>query len=533
MELNTIIAQLSKGDAYPFPTEAVEVCQTHISVVFLAGEYAYKIKKPVELGFLNYSTIDSRHHFCQEEVRLNRRLAPDIYLGVVPITSSGRGLHIEGSGEAVEWAVKMKRLSDVATLQARLQHDDVPLETVEAIGLRIAEFHAAAEKNERISAYGAIDVVARNALENFEQARSQVGATLSLAVFERLQALVETALGYHRSLIQARAERGMPCNTHGDLRPGHVYLFPERHPPGNLAIVDCIEFSERFRFADPVSDMAFLAMGLAFQGHRDFADAFVNAYFQTSGDHEGRELLPFYMAYRAAVRGKVEGFKTLQDEIPEAERTLARAKSRAYWLFALCEMEEPERRPCLVLVGGLPGSGKSTLARNLASVGNFEVVRSDVVRKELARRTGIEVDSTTSKAYRDSLYRPECIDVTYTECLRRAEELLFEGKRVIVDASFGHEKHRRHFMEAAIHWGVPVVFLVCEAASEVARTRLLNRRNDASDADWSVYLQAAAAWEQPGQRTLGVTHVVSSGDSEGRTLKQAVEILTRLKVFRR
>lgn len=529
MELTRLMDELSKVDAYPFPTEKLEIFQTHISVVFLAGEFAYKLKKPVKLGFLDYSTLEKRRHFCEEEIRLNRRLAPEVYLGLVPITKSERGLQMEGTGEAIEWAIKMKRLAADATLLARMQHDDVTPETIEAIARRVADFHMAADTSKRISSFGGFDMVARNFLEHFEQSRPQIGVTLTRDVFERLRTRVETSLVHLRTLIQDRADRGIPRDTHGDLRLGHVYLFPERQPPAEVAIVDCIEFNERFRFADPVSDMAFLAMGLAFHGRRDLADTFVDAYFRITGDDEGRELLPFYAAYRAAVRGKVEGFKVQQKEVPEAERNASLAKARAYWLFALGELEDPEQRPCLVMVGGLPGTGKSTLARNLASQAKFEVIRSDVVRKEIAGLTG---EAKATNSYQEGIYSPEWTHRTYAECLRRTGELLFKGKRVVVDASFREENFRRHFIDAAVHWGVPVTWILCEADSEAVQTRLRSRRGDVSDADWSVYLNAAAAWEQPSQQTLEVTQVIFTGNSERGALQQALESLARIGLYR-
>ena len=275
MELSRLIHALADPSAYPVTVEKVDVCHTHISAVFLAGPYAYKIKKPVDLGFLDFSTLAKRRHFCEEEVRLNRRLAPEVYLGVVPVTATEYGVRVEGQGEAVEWAVKMNRLSDDTTLQNRIQHGDLPSGAVEALAQRIASFHAGADAGEHISAFGRFEVVARNARENFEQSASQVGTTLSQAVFERVQALTEAELARHQHLIEERAGRGVPRDTHGDLRLGHVYLFPERQPPADLAIVDCIEFNERFRFADPVADMAFLAMGLAFHGRRDLAGVLV------------------------------------------------------------------------------------------------------------------------------------------------------------------------------------------------------------------------------------------------------------------
>jgi aminoglycoside phosphotransferase family enzyme/predicted kinase len=523
MDLARLIEALSDPAAYPGPVGAVEVRHTHISVVFLAGPHAYKVKKPVEFGFLDFSTPAKRRHDCEEEVRLNRRLAPDVYLGVVAVTQSDAGVRVEGGGEVVEWAVKMRRLPDEATLQDRLHRGEVGVEVVEALARKIAAFHARAESGPRIAAFGRFAVVARNARENFEQAAAHVGTTVSNAVFARARALTETALARLHDVMEGRAERGVPRDTHGDLRLGHVYYFPDREPPDDLIVIDCIEFSERFRFADPVSDMAFLVMGLAFQGRRDLARAFAEAYFRASGDDEGRAVLPFYTAYRAAVRGKVEGLKLTRTEIPEAERSAALAKARGSWLLALGELEEPGRRPCLVLIGGLPGTGKSTLARALAEHSGFRVIRSDSVRKELA---GVGRGQSPS-AFGEGIYTAEWTERTYAECLRRAEGLLFEGQRVLIDASFRAEAHRRLFLESATRWGVPGAFLLCEAAPDVVGERLAGRRGDASDADWSVYRKAAEAWEEPGPFTRSVLQTIATDGTVEQALGQAVEALRR------
>jgi aminoglycoside phosphotransferase family enzyme/predicted kinase len=469
------------------------VRHTHVSVVFLAGSFAYKIKKPVRLGFLDFSTLAQRLHFCKEEVRLNRRLAASVYHGVVPVVRRGESLAVEGEGEAVEWAVKMERLPDEATLESRLRAGEVGPEQLAALARKVAAFHAAAEGGDHVAAFGRFAVVAGNARENFLQSAGQVGVTVSAAVFNRLRERTEAELDRLRPLIEARAARGVPRDTHGDLRLDHVYLFPERPPPGDLLIIDCIEFNERFRFADPVADVAFLIMDLAFHGRRDLARTFAEAYFQAAGDDEGRALLPFYVAYRAVVRAKVEGMELAEKEVPEEERTAARRRAMAHWLLALGELERPGRRPCLVLIGGLPGAGKSTLARSLAETAGFDVIRSDVVRKELAA-----VTESGRPAFGEGIYSPEWNDRTYAECLRRAEALLLEGRRVLVDASFREDQRRRTFLETAQRWGVPAQVLLCRVKPEVARRRLAARRGDVSDADWSVHQMAAARWEEPG-----------------------------------
>jgi aminoglycoside phosphotransferase family enzyme/predicted kinase len=522
MELAPLIEALSKAAAYPYPVEAVEIRHTHISVVFLAGPFAYKVKKPVNLGFLDFSTLDKRHHFCEEEVRLNRRLAAEVYLGVVPVSRTSLAVKMEGQGEAVEWAVKMKRLPEEATLEKRLQRGQVEVGLLRALARKVASFHARAETGEHISAFGRFEVVARNARENFDQVAPQVGTTLSQSVFEKLRGLTEEALARLRPLIEGRAERGVPRDTHGDLHLDHVYLFPESAPPGDLVIIDCIEFNERFRFADPVSDMAFLVMDLRFHGRRDLAGAFAQEYFGASGDEEGRALLPFYVAYRAAVRGKVEGFELLEKEIPETERNAALAKARAHWLLALGELETPGRRPCLVLVGGLPGTGKSTLAQGIAERAGFRLIRSDLVRKGMA---GLPAQESARSAFEEGIYAPAWSDRTYAECLCRAEKLLFEGKRVIVDASFGDEKRRQAFLDAATRLAVPVVFMLCQAEPEVARGRLECRRGDASDADWSVYQKAAEQWEKIGPAARGALCEVPTSGTKDQALARALAVL--------
>jgi aminoglycoside phosphotransferase family enzyme/predicted kinase len=514
MDLGRLIEELSRPAAYPGAAGPVEVRQTHISVVFLVGPHAYKVKKPVDFGFLDFRTLERRHHFCQEEVRLNRRLAPAVYHGVVPVTRGPDGLQVEGEGEAVEWAVKMVRLPEAATLREGLRRGEVGPERLEELARRLAAFHAAAEGGEHIASLGRFEVVAGNARENLEQSAA-VGVTVSAAVFERLRALTEEALARLRPLIESRAARGVPRDTHGDLRLSHAYLFPEKPPPDDLLIIDCIEFNERFRYADPVADVAFLYMDLVRVGRRDLAEALATAYFAAAGDGEGRALLPFYTAYRAAVRAKVEGLEAAEAEVPAEERAAAQAKARAHWLLALGELEAPGRRPELVLVGGLPGSGKSTLACGLAERARFEVIRSDVVRKELA----------PAGAGREDIYTPEWTERTYGECLRRAEGLLLEGKRVLVDATFREEARRAAFLEAATGLGVPGLLLVCRAAPEVVRERLAARRGDVSDADWRVYLELAAQWEAPWPLTRRALREIDTGGEREQALSRGLRAL--------
>jgi aminoglycoside phosphotransferase family enzyme/predicted kinase len=497
-----LIDALHRPEAWPEGERPTEVRATHASVVFLTERRAYKVKKAIDLGFLDYSTLAARRHWCEEEVRLNRPRAPGIYLGVVPIALAAGRPRVEAAGEAVEWAVKMARLPDEASLLARLEANDVTPELLARIGRKLGELHREAERSSRIAQFGSADVARRNTVENFEQSRPEIGRCVSEAVFSRLQALQLGALDALGPAMDRRVAAGRPCDTHGDLRLEHVYVLP-----AGIAFIDCIEFNERFRYADPIADLAFLYMDLAVRGARELAEALGEAWFSASGDDDARALLPFWSSYRSTVRGKVAGMILREPDLPPDRAQDALDRARRHWLFALGELAPPSERPCLVGIGGLPGTGKSTLAAGLAREAHFEVVRSDVVRKELAH---LPQSFHPQGEQKDKLYADDFKDRVYRECFDRAARLLLEGERVVVDASFWKERWRLELLDRARSLGVPAVLLRCEASVDEVRARLARRRSDASDADFHVYEQAVAEWESEGTRTSAATHALAS-----------------------
>lgn len=517
-----LVRELSRPEAYPHATPGLAVVETHISIVFLAGDFVYKVKKPLDLGFLDFRTLESRRHFCEEEVRLNARLAPDVYLGVVTIVRGPRGLRVGGPGTPLEFAVRMKRLPAEATLLARLQRGQLDAALLTRVAHRLARFHAEAAAGEEIDAYGALVVVARNARENFEQTRLHIGHTVHGEVHERARDRSEEWLQALGDLIEARARAGVPRDTHGDLHLQHIYVLEDQAPPGDLAIIDCIEFNARFRFADPVADMAFLTMDLVFRGRADLAEHFVREYFTARDDPEGEYLLPFYLAYRALVRAKVEGILALSPDAADATRSAARLRARAYWLLALGALEAPEGRPCLILVGGLPGTGKSTLARLLAEAVDLSPISSDRTRKRLA---GLAPDQSAAAEFGEGIYAAEWSERTYQACLTDATALLERGGRVVVDASFREERWRRAFLDRAEELAVPALFLHCQASTEVVRYRIMARRGDVSDADWSIHEAAAARWERLTDRTERVAQGVPTDGTPEQVLALALRQL--------
>lgn len=503
----------------PIATDRVEVIHTHISVVFLVADRAYKLKKPLDLGFLDFRTLDQRKRACEAEVALNRRFATGVYVGVVPVVVEAGAVRVDRPGAPVDWLVQMVRLSESDTLLAAVEAGRADEALVRRVGRRIAALHGAAAGGTDVEAMASLATVAGNARENFAQSASHVGDAVHPAVWARVRDLTEAALTRLGPTITARVP--LARDTHGDLRLEHVYLRGDRDE--DVVLVDCIEFNDRFRWSDPASDLAFLVMDLAVRGERALADALVDAWLVATGDGGARDVLAFYVAYRSVIRAKVAGFQLAEPEIPEALRRRALDRARRHWLFALGELASPADRPVLLGVGGLPGTGKSTLAFGLAEHAGFDVIRSDVVRKELA---GLPLDEHPARVgYETGLYAPGRKDAVYAVCLDRAREALLAGGRVIVDASFSRESWREDLLALGRELGVPARLVWCEADPEVVHRRLDARRGDPSDADWSVYQGAAARWEPLGARTAAASIHVDAGTSAAVTIAGGVQAL--------
>jgi len=321
-ELPELIQALLDPKAYPDPPQGIELAQTQMSFVFLTNDYVYKVKKPVNLGYLDYTTLDKRRFYCQREVELNRQLCPDVYLGVVPIIRHKGCILIEGQGKAIEYAVKMRRLPYEAMMDVLLANNKVSPPMVASVAEKLAEFHQKAETNASISAFGDLGTITENTEENFAQTEKYIGKTISREQYQHIKAYTNRFIEQNTSLFHERVVDGRIRDCHGDLHAAHICFC------NGICIYDCIEFNDRFRYCDVASEIAFLAMDLDHYRRADLSRSFVNAYVDRSQDKGLLELLNFYKCYRAYVRGKVGCFQ-LDDPYVSAEekaRVLATAK---------------------------------------------------------------------------------------------------------------------------------------------------------------------------------------------------------------
>ena len=517
-----LIAALRRPDAYLHAvSQPIRVAETHISWVVLTGEFAYKIKKPIKLSFLDYSTLERRHRLCEEELRLNRRLAPGLYLGVSAIGGAPGRPRIDDGSTPLEYAVRMRQFSPADELSALLAARSVTPDDVAALGTGIARFHAAAAPAPAGSAHGRAETVHRVAMDNFTELRALpegAGWASQLAALESRIAALHRDL---RPLMDERRETGRVRECHGDLHCGNVVRWA-----GALTPFDGIEFEPGLRFIDVINDIAFLTMDLAERGHVDLRRAVLQAWADTSGDWAGLPLLPYYEAYRALVRAKVDALRALQLEAGSPARAAAVTDCRRYLDWAAARVAG--RRPVLLITCGLSGSGKTWLARRLAAHLDALHLRSDVERKRLAGLAAHEDSRSPPDA---GIYTLEFNERTYRRLHDCAAASLAGGEPTIVDAAFLRSHERQSFLTLARQKNVPFAIVHCHAPEAVLRERVSARAasgSDASEAGLDVLARQPSYWEAFGGDEL--RHVVNVDTSDRSAVAAATSALATLAV---
>jgi uncharacterized protein len=484
-----LFAAMSRPEFYPHRPEYLDVVQTHISFIFIAGDVVYKVKKAVDFGFLDFTTLEKRKFYCEEELRLNRRLAPETYLGVETITADAEGrLGLNGEGRAVEYAVRMRKLPMERMLGRLLAEGKCDISVIDAVAAKLADFHRRAETGGRIDALGGVETIRVNHEENFAQTAAYVDTTIPRHPYAFIRAYDRDFLKRQEPLFRKRVDEHRIRDCHGDLHLEHICV------ENGITIFDCIEFNERFRFGDVAAEVAFLAMDLDYNGYPHWAESFVEAYIRHSGDLDIRRLLNFYRCYYAYVRGKVVGFRIKDPVIDDRQRAEAKETAVRYFDLAYTYAARLEG-PALILTAGLMGTGKSVLARNLAPRLGAEVIRTDVLRKELFAH-----DSTARRpdAFGHGIYSDEISRRTYAKALDLAKEHLRRGRSVIIDASYKRQEERLRALEVAKK--VPAAFFVveCVAPQGIVKERLDARQaegTDPSNGRWELYIAQRADFE--------------------------------------
>lgn len=464
----------------------LEVRQTHISVVLLGQRRVLKLKKPVNFGFLDYTTLDKRLRACEAEVNLNRRLSPDTYLGIASIVEIDGQMHFKGTqGKIVDYGVVMKRLPADRMLDELVRQNGVTESMIDRVAIRLAEFHRTARRGTDVNVYGSPSEIRHNWEENFTQTESYVGRTISAADFAVIRNWVDAWLKREEDLLGARVEGGWVCEGHGDVRCESICVTDEIH------IYDCIEFSERFRCGDVASEVAFLAMDLAARGRPDLGYYFSERYQECSGDAQLFKLLPFYDCYRAYVRGKVLSFRLDEDEFSAAAKADAAARAKNFFDLAK-RYATPLAGPTVIVVAGLSGTGKTAIARAIAAELGLRVVSADAVRHALL---GAEKQPS---AYAAGAYTPAANRRTYEALIERAREILREDRGVVLDATFRRASDRESARELATEGGAQFRLIECRLAEALVRQRLDERgarRDGQSDANWEVYQRQRGEFE--------------------------------------
>jgi uncharacterized protein len=485
--LPPVIETMLRPEFYPHPARDIELKQTHTSYVLLAGEFAYKVRKAIRFAFIDCSTVARRRILCQREIELNRRLSPDVYLGVVTIVqSAGRIILDQNTNNpvgAIEFAVKMRRLPQDCRLDCMIRHGAVTVDDIRKIAYTIGNFHAGTP-NTHSWVYGAAANIWRMTIGNLAEIE-QLGPGPPLV--EKIAQIEDYSRRYvaaHWELLNRRAREGRVREGHGDLRADAVYLTSN-----GIRITDCLEFDEQLRYGDIANEVAFLAMDIERLGRPDLSRELTVNFVS---DPDVPLLMPFYKSYRATVRAKVELLRSRQEDCSAEDKQTALISAARLLDLAL---DYARGLTALLIVCGTSGTGKSTLATVLSEYLAFDGFSSDVVRKQLA---GIEPSTPAAALYNEGIYTPEFTSRVYASLLAEAKRVLNMGKGVILDATFGKRSQRQLAIEMAKDVGVEPLFIECRADNDVIIRRLLKRSQDSrrvSDATVEIYLTQTKEFE--------------------------------------
>jgi hypothetical protein len=521
MTHSLLIEAMKKTDVYSHRPAEVEFIETHISYVFIAGDLVYKVKKPVKFDFLDFTTLEKRKFYCEEELRLNKRLAPDTYLDVLAISLDARGnITLNKGVEIIDYAVLMKKLPVEKMLKTLFLQGLANEKTMDNLANKIASFHQEAQTGGHIDEMGDIENIRHNSEENFAETLNYINVTIPEYQYKFIKDYMEKFLAENKTLFEKRVTDHKIRDCHGDLHLDHICIANE------IIIFDCIEFNERFRCGDIAEDVAFLTMDIDFNGYSQYANAFIESYIRYSGDTDLPALLNFYRCYYAYVRGKVTGFRLEEEELQENEREQITETATQYFDFAYTYAARLDKS-VLILTAGLMGSGKSYQARKLAVRLGAEIIRTDVLRKELFDM------KITERRYEDfgkGIYSDEVSRLIYDKAYELAEQKIKQGKSVIIDASFKKRTERQKAIEMAKNLGTRFYILECICPDEITRNRLEKRmleNDNASDGRWELFQEQKKDFDEINEMSADCYFKINTFDNPEITRQK---IITRIKM---
>lgn len=519
-----LVAFLENRRSYPGNPGRVRLLQTHASWVVLTGRRTYKVKKAVNFGFLDFSTLEKRRYYCEREVVLNRRLCPGVHIGVLPISITRGRLAFGPGEEVVEYAVEMHRLPERYFMLRRLARGEVSKRDLDAIVATLSPFYKAGEPGPEVTGWGRVGKLKVSTEENFRQTGDFIGTTITFPAFEAIRLYTNRFYRRHATLFAARVREKRIRDCHGDLHLEHIHLSPDR-----LTIYDCIEFNDRFRYIDVANDTAFLSMDFDFRGRPDFGRYFATRMAAALDDPGILRLLDFYKCYRAFVRGKVESFHASADGVPDGERVETRARAEKYFQLALryavCGSE-----PMVLIVMGRVGSGKSTLARSLARELGWPVFSSDRVRKDLA---GVPLYTRGGPEERRRLYARAMTAKTYDALAHLALGEVQEGRGVVIDATFACGRQRNRFRKVLQRAGAAFCFVeTCAAGSTLKRRLAARERSNAevSDARLEDFPALDRVFESPAELKPGQYFAVRTARTSEAVVSAVLKTLAGRRI---
>lgn len=466
---------------YNHPVRGFKVVETHISWVLLTGPFAYKIKKPVNLGFLDFSTLEKRRFYCEEEVRINRRLCPDLYEGVVALTGERTHPELDGKPPPFDYMVKMKQFDEDLLWDRMLQRQELPAERMDELAMIVANFHKKAAVAPVQSAFGRPDTFWKGVQATLRHIGPSLHGTRENALYDQISTWLKMELNAKADRMLERLRDGCVREGHGDLHLSNIALFSQSRP--DILVFDAIEFDENLRWIDVIDDAAFLVMDLKRRGRADLAWRFLNGYLEITGDYKAMDLLRLYAANRAIVRAKVLGIQAGQIE-DRRERVALHSETRRF--LRLAESYTHSTLPCLYITHGLSGSGKTTWTKRMAETLGAVRIRSDIERKRLF---GLPSDASSSEDLKPRMYGAEGNERTYARLKDLTTPLLKAGYTVIIDAAFLKQEPRHHFRDLAARCQAGFRILDFRADEETLRCRIRARmrdKKDASEADLAV-----------------------------------------------